>query len=67
MNLQTENGDRVRNNYRNQGALAERERIIEQIERNLCFDSLADPDGRCGNHGGKCYEFRQLINKLKGN
>lgn len=66
MNLQTENGDRVRDNYRNQGALAERERIIEQIERNLCFDSLGDPDGRCGNHGGKCYEFRLLINKLKG-
>lgn len=67
MKLQTENGERVRNFYRNQGAKAQLERVIEQIERNLCFDSLADPDGRCGNHGGKCYEFRQLINKLKGN
>lgn len=49
------------------GRLAERERIIEQIERQLCFDSLANPEGRCSFHSGKCYELRQLINKLKGN
>jgi len=48
------------------GAKAERLRIIGQIERQLCFDALADSDGRCGNHGGKCYELRQLITRLEG-
>jgi hypothetical protein len=49
------------------GAVKERERIIDLIERNICFDALADADGRCVHHGGKCYELRQLINKLKSN
>ena len=48
------------------GAKAERLRIIGQIERQLCFDALADSDGRCGNHAGKCYELRQLITRLEG-
>lgn len=47
------------------GRIAERTSIIERIERNICFDALADEDGRCSNHGGKCYELRLLINDLK--
>jgi hypothetical protein len=47
------------------GVIWERERIIARIERNICFDALADPDGRCIHHGGKCYDLRQLINSLK--
>lgn len=43
----------------------ERERIIALIERRICFDALEDPDGRCSHHGGKCYDLRELINKLK--
>lgn len=65
MNLLTENGERVRNNYRLQGAQAERERIIVEIERQICFDAQADADGRCVHHGGKCYELRQLITRLE--
>jgi hypothetical protein len=48
------------------GAKAERLRIISQIEKQICFDALADPDGRCSNHSGKCYELRELINRLAG-
>lgn len=65
MNLLTENGERVRNNYRLQGAQAERERIVALIERQICFDAQADVDGRCVHHGGKCYELRQLITRLE--
>lgn len=65
MNLLTENGERVRNFYRKQGADAERERIVALIERIICFDALADDDGRCVHHGGKCYDIRQLINRLE--
>jgi len=43
----------------------ERKRIIELIERRICFDALADEDGRCTHHGGKCYDLRELINNLK--
>jgi hypothetical protein len=39
----------------------ERERMINLIERRICFDALEDSDGRCNNHGGKCYDLRQLI------
>lgn len=46
------------------GVIWERARIIAQIERNICFDALADPDGRCTYHGGKCYDLRQLITTL---
>jgi hypothetical protein len=49
------------------GAAKERERIIDLIERRICFDALADEDGRCSHHGGKCYDLRELINKLKRN
>lgn len=45
--------------------MSERDRIIGLIERRICFDALADPDGRCEHHGGKCYDLRELINKLK--
>jgi len=48
------------------GAKAERLRIIARIEKQICFDALADSDGRCGNHSGKCYELRQLITELQG-
>jgi len=47
------------------GELKERERIIALIERRICFDALADDDGRCPHHGGKCYDLRELINRLK--
>lgn len=46
------------------GVIWERARIIEQIERRICFDAQADPDGRCTHHGGKCYDLRQLITTL---
>jgi hypothetical protein len=48
-------GEPVRENYRRQGEVRERERIIALIERRICFDALADDDGRCPHHGGKCY------------
>lgn len=68
MNLISETADRdeVRSAELYFGARAERLRIIGQIERQLCFDALADPDGRCSNHAGKCYELRQLITRLEG-
>ena len=47
------------------GVRAERDRIIALIERRICFDALADDDGRCSHHGGKCYDLRELINRLK--
>jgi hypothetical protein len=46
-------------------ASAERERIIALIERRICFDALADDDGRCSHHGGKCYDLRELITRLQ--
>lgn len=49
---------------RQEGRQLEREHIVKLIERNICFDALADENGRCGNHGGKCYELRLLINSL---
>ena len=58
-------GEPVRENYRRQGEARERERIIALIERRICFDALADDDGRCSHHGGKCYDLRELINRLK--
>jgi hypothetical protein len=58
-------GEPVRENYRRQGEARERERIIALIERRICFDALADDDGRCPHHGGKCYDLRELINRLK--
>jgi hypothetical protein len=48
------------------GAKVERQRIIGQIERQICFDALEDWEGRCNNHYGKCYELRELITRLEG-
>ena len=39
----------------------ERNRILKRVRDQVCFDALADEDGRCENHGGKCYELLQLI------
>ena len=47
------------------GVRAERDRIIALIERRICFDALADDDGRCSHHGGKCYDLRELITRLQ--
>ena len=47
------------------GAWEERQKIIKLIDRQICFDAQADPDGRCSHHGGKCYELKQLINSLE--
>jgi hypothetical protein len=71
-------GEPVRENYRKQGEKRERERIIELIKRQVCFDALADHDlmetfrmahpeivGRCGHHGGKCTDLLNLIMKLE--
>jgi hypothetical protein len=70
-------GDAVRDNYRRQGAKAERERIVERIRAQVCFDALADHDametfrhahpeviGRCSHHGGKCTDLLLLISEL---
>lgn len=62
--LTTDAGEAVRNKYRREGAQLERRHIVAQIERRICFDALADPDGRCSHHGGKCYDLRQLIHDL---
>jgi len=48
-----------------QGEEFERKRIIDLIERRICFDALADDDGRCSHHGGKCYDLRELITRLQ--
>lgn len=48
------------------GAAKKQAQIIIELERQICFDAQADADDRCANHGGKCYELRQLINKLEG-
>jgi hypothetical protein len=60
------------------GAKRERDRIIEQIKRNICFDALADHEamapfriehpeavGRCAHHGGKCTDLLLLVTKLE--
>ena len=71
-------GEPVRENYRKQGEVRERERIVELIKRQVCFDALADHDametfrmahpeivGRCAHHGGKCTDLLLLISKLE--
>jgi hypothetical protein len=76
--LSTPAGDAVRDNYRRQGATAERERIIGCIRDRVCFDALADHDevaqfreahpevvGRCSHHGGKCTDLLLLIAELQ--
>jgi hypothetical protein len=59
------------------GRIAERERIIKLIKRQVCFDALADlvsnslravdseVVGRCSHHGGKCTELLLLIETLR--
>ena len=54
----------TRYRYRQEGAQIERERIVERIQAIICFDALADEDGRCIHHRGKCYEIGQLANEL---
>jgi hypothetical protein len=69
MNLISETADRsaaVRSAELYFGAKAERQRILTKFERQICFDALADEDGRCGNHSGKCYEIRQTITEIQG-
>lgn len=59
------------------GVATERERIVETIKRNICFDALADHEamapfriehpevvGRCSNHGGKCTDLLLLVEGL---
>jgi hypothetical protein len=71
-------GEPVRENYRKQGEVRERERIVELIKRQVCFDALADHDametfrmahpeivGRCEHHGGKCTDLLNLIARLQ--
>jgi hypothetical protein len=71
-------GEPVRENYRRQGEVRERERIVELIKRQVCFDALADHDametfrmahpevvGRCAHHGGKCTDLLTLIARLQ--
>ncbi len=73
-------GEPVRENYRRQGEVRERDRIVELIKRQVCFDALADHDametfrmahpeivGRCAHHGGKCTDLLQLIDRLESN
>jgi hypothetical protein len=73
-------GERVREFYRKQGEVRERERIIALIKRQVCFDALADHDametfrlahpevvGRCEHHGGKCTDLLRLIGRLESN
>lgn len=38
---------------------------IKRIKAQICFDALADSDGRCKNHSGKCYELGLLIKELE--
>ena len=51
--------------YRRQGECRERERIIKRIRAQICFDALADQEGRCANHSGKCFELGLLVKELE--
>ena len=62
---QLSSADKSREFYRRQGECRERERIIERIRAQICFDALADADNRCSNHSGKCYELGLLIKELE--
>jgi hypothetical protein len=52
-------GEPVRENYRNQGRMAERDYLIGLIERQVCFDALAD-------HESQMATFRHAILRLSG-
>ena len=62
---QMKTSERVREFYRRQGECRERERIIERIRAQICFDALADQEGRCANHSGKCFELGLLVKELQ--
>lgn len=47
------------------GIKTERQRIVERIKAQICFDALADQEGRCSNHSGKCYEIGLLVKELE--
>jgi len=47
------------------GIKTERERIIGRIKAQICFDALADQEGRCANHSGKCFELGLLVKELE--
>ena len=47
------------------GIKTERERIIGRIKAQICFDALADQEGRCSNHSGKCFELGLLVKELE--
>ena len=62
---QMKTSERVREFYRRQGECRERERIIGRIRAQICFDALADQEGRCSNHSGKCFELGLLVKELE--
>ena len=45
--------------------MGERARNIKRIKDQVCFDALGAEDGRCLNHGGKCFELLELIAKME--
>jgi hypothetical protein len=55
-------GEPVRDNYRNQGRLEERERIISLAQNQICFDHV-EPKG-CEH--SSCYALCDLIKLIKG-
>lgn len=57
--------EKSREFYRRQGECRERERIIGRIRAQICFDALADQEGRCANHSGKCFELGLLVKELE--
>lgn len=65
MGEEMSSAEKSREFYRRQGECRERERIVERIKAQICFDALADQDGRCSNHSGKCYEIGLLVKELE--
>jgi hypothetical protein len=53
-------GEPVRDNYRNQGRLEERERIISLAKNRICFDHAN------GCEHASCYSLCELIELIKG-
>ena len=58
--------DQTPSDYIAQAKTEERERIIKRIKAQICFDALADQEGRCANHSGKCFELGLLVKDLEG-
>lgn len=65
MGEEMSSAEKSREFYRRQGECRERERIIERIKAQICFDALADQEGRCSNHSGKCFELGLLVKELE--